>query len=289
MFRLARAEVAYRVNASGGHKVGRVGLATILLTAAACAPASVSTSPSPTVTQSAPAQSSSPTAVPIADPKAVGVTAVTLASRSEVGSVYRRAYVGGYVFNDLEPNSALPYKDLPLPSIMFVVRGTIRWTWPDGVRDISMGEAAATPTLEFQQSNPGPTPSRWYTFVVYSFPNRIGAFAQCCKTIAEGPEIPSPQEPGPHTIKLDQLTIDVGGRTSAATHSGAGVIAVLDGDVEVRQRDRHVFPLTEKGVGLAPDSAVQILNRGSSTAHVLEFFYTPDIKPFETPLTTPLN
>ena len=241
------------------------------------------------MTQSAGAPSASPTPVPVVDPKAVGVTAVTLASRSEVGSVYRRAYVGGYVFNDLGPGSALPYEDLPLPSIMFVVRGTIRWTWPGGVRDIAAGEAAGTPADVFRQSNPGPTPSHWYTFVVYSFPNRIGAFAQCCKTIAEGPEIPSPQEPGPHTIKLDCLTIDIGGRTSAATHSGSGVIAVLDGDVEVRQRDKHVFPLTEKGVGLAPDSAVQILNRGSSAAHVLEFFYTPDSKPFETPLTTPLN
>jgi hypothetical protein len=274
----------------GGRCVGRVGLATILLVSGACAPAPVTISPStPIGLPSAIAEPSSPTPVPIADPKAAGVTAVTLASRSEVGSVYRRAYVGVYAFKDLEANSALPFKDLPLPSIMFVVRGTIRWTWPGGVRDISEGQAAATPTAEFQQSNPGPTPTRWYVFLVYSFPNRIGAFAQCCRTIAEGPEIPSPQEPGPHTIKLDQLTIDVGGRTSAATHSGSGLIAVLDGDVEVRQRDQHLFPLTEKGVGLAPDSAVQILNRGSSAAHVLEFFYTPDSKPFETPLTTPLN
>lgn len=273
-----------------GDRVSRIGLAAVLLVAGACAPAPATASPSTSVgTPPAVERSSSPTPVPIADPNPAGVTAVTLASRAEAGSVYRRAYVGAYVFKDLEPGSALPFKDLPLPSIMFVVRGTIRWTWRGGVRDIGGGEAAATPTDEFQQSNPGSTPSRWYTFVVYSFPNRIGAFAQCCKTIAEGPEIPSPQEPGPHTIKLDQLTIDVGGRTSAATHSGSGVIAVLDGDVEVRQRDQHLFPLTEKGVGLAPDSAVQILNRGSSAAHVLEFFYTPDSKPFETPLTTPLN
>ena len=72
------------------------------------------------------------------------------------------------------------------------------------------------------------------------------------------------------------------------THGGASALVVLDGDVEVRQPGVHDYLIAGTGVTIKIGGAMQILNRGSSTARVLEFFYTPDSQPFETPLAAPI-
>jgi hypothetical protein len=62
---------------------------------------------------------------------------------------------------------------------------------------------------------------------------------------------------------------------------------VLDGQVEIRRTsDSHDYRGPKEGTGVAPGAAVQVLNRASTPARVLEFFYTPDALTFETTLTT---
>ena len=94
----------------------------------------------------------------------------------------------------------------------------------------------------------------------------------------------------PHLIpeRLDLITLEGGGRTASQTHGGAALVFVLDGQVEIRTANGgHNFRGPKEGSGVAPGAAVQVLNRTSTPAHVLEFFYTPDALTFETTLTTP--
>ena len=258
-----------------------------------CSGSSAAPSPSasvvaaPTIVPSEAASSPTlePTPVPIAGPQASGATVVTLATRTQDGPAYIQSYLGVYALPDLPPNSAASFDDAPIPSIGYGVLGTVRWSWEGGSRDLLPGEAAATPLLTFHQSNPGPTLSRWYTFVVYGG-SRIAFGA--LRRIVQGPQLPVPQPEGAYTIRLDRLTLEPGGHTSAMTHGGAMALVVLDGAVEVRQPGVHDYLAADTGVTIKIGGPMQILNRGSSSARVLEFFYTPDSQPFETPLSSPI-
>jgi len=210
------------------------------------------------------------------------VAATTVATRTQDGPAYVQSYLGVYALPDLPPNSAAAFDDAPLPSIGYVMAGTVRWTWEGGSRDLQAGEAAATPLLTFHQSNPGSTTSRWYTFVVYG--GSRTAFG-ALRRIVQGSQLPVPQPEGAYTIRLDRVSLDPGGRTAAVAHGGATAVVVLDGDVEVRQPGLHDYLTSDKGIAIGIGRPMQIMNRGSSSAHVLEFFYTPDSKPFETSLS----
>jgi quercetin dioxygenase-like cupin family protein len=269
--------------------VSSIVLSTCAGTGAAPSP-SASVVAAPTVAPSAAASSATaqipePTPVPVADPRASGATAVTLATRTQDGPAYIQSYLGVYALPDLPPGSAAPFEDTPLPSIGYVLLGTVRWTWEGGSRDLQAGEAAATPLFVFHQSNPGSTLSRWYTFVVYG--GSRTAFGQL-RRIVQGPQLPVPQPEGAYTFKLDRVTLEPGGRTAAVTHGGATALVVLDGDIEVRQPGVHDYLAADTGVTIKIGGPMQILNRGSSSARVLEFFYTPDSQPFETPLASPI-
>jgi len=226
-----------------------------------------------------------PTPVPVSDPRASGATVATLATRQQDGPAYIQSYLGVYALPDLPPNSAAPFDDAPIPSIGYVLLGTVRWSWDGGFRDIQAGDAAATPLLTFHQSNPGTTLSRWYTFVVYGG-SRTGFGA--LRRIVQGPQLPVPQPEGSYTIRLDRVTLEPRGRTAAVSHGGATILVVLDGEVEVRQPGLHDYFVADGGVAIRIGGPMQVFNRGSSTAHVLEFFYTPDSQPFETPLSAPI-
>lgn len=244
----------------------------------------------PTVAPSTAASPSSgqppePTPVPVGDPQASGATFVTLATRTQDGPAYIQSYLGVYALPDLPPNSSAGFDDTPIPSIGYVLFGTVRWTWEGGSREVQAGQAAATPLFTFHQSNPGSTPARWYTFLVYG--GSRTAFGQL-RRIVQGPQLPVPQPEGAYTFKLDQVTLEPGGRTAAVTHGGATALVVLDGDVEVRQPGAHDYLGADRGVAIKIGGPMQILNRGSSPARVLEFFYTPDSQPFETPLSAPI-
>src|SRR6267142_3911410 len=261
---------------------------------ASCAGSSSAPAPSPSIVAeptvapseaASAAQTRQSTPVPIADPQASGATVVRLATRTQDGPAYIQSYLGVYALPDLPPNSTASFDDTPLPSIGYVLLGTVRWTWEGGSRDLQAGEAAATPLFTFHQSNPGPTLSRWYTFVVYG--GSRTAFGQL-RRIVQGPQLPVPQPEGAYTFKLDQVTFEPGGRTAAVTHGGATALVVLDGDVEVRQPGVHDYLGADTGVAIKIGGPMQILNRGSSPARVLEFFYTPDSQPFETPLLSPI-
>ena len=237
------------------------------------------------VQSSSTADATMPTPVPIADPHANGATTATLATRRQSGPAYIQSYLGVYALPDLPPNSTASFDDTPLLSIGYVLSGTVRWSWEGGSRDLQAGEAAATPEVVFHQSNPGPTTSRWYTFVVYGGSRTtFGAL----RRITQGVPLPTPQPEGSYTFRLDKVTLDARGRTAAVIHGGAAAVVVLDGDVELRQPDAHDYLVADLGVVLRIGAPMQILNRGTSTAHVLEFFYTPDSQTFETLLSAPL-
>jgi hypothetical protein len=251
--------------------------ATPTISASAAASAEVRSSPAE--------QPANPTPVSIADPHASGATTATLATRRQSGPAYIQSYLGVYALPELPPNSTASFDDTPLLSIGYVLSGSVRWTWEGGSRELNAGEAAATPEVVFHQSNPGSTTTRWYTFVVYG--GARTAFG-ALRRITQGVPLPTPQPEGSYTFRLDSLALEPHGRSGAVTHGGATAVVVLDGDVELRQPDTHDYLVAEQGVVLRIGAPMQVLNRGSSSAHVLEFFYTPDSQPFETPLSAPL-
>ena len=255
-----------------------------LILVVACGPAAVgrpdvspTTPPSPTAS---PAASASPTPVPTNDPRAQGATSASLASRASPDPLYERP--------NQPPGGTLEHG--ALPSIWYVTKGTVRWTTTSGtVIDVGTGEAAATPTLGFVESNPGTTSNSAYGFLVYATQSRLLLSNQVQREIVASPMLPVPQPAGPYTLRLDLVTLEAAGRTAAATHAGAAVLVVLDGDIELRQQDgKHEYLASGRGTSVMPGGSIQVFNRGSASARVLEFFYTPDSKPFETPLTSPL-
>jgi len=247
---------------------------------------SPTTPPSATASQVAAA---SPTPVPTNDPRAQGATSTTVASRTSADPLYERPYVGAYELPNQPPGGTLDHG--ALPSIWYVTKGTVRWTTTSGtVIDLKAGEAAATPTQGFVESNPGTSVNTAYGFVVYAIQSRLLLGNQVQREIVASPMLPIPQPPGPYTLRLDLVTLEAGGRTSAASHAGAAILVVLEGDIEVRQQGgKHEYITSGKGISLMPSAAIQVFNRGQAGVRVLGFFYTPDSKPFETLLTSPLN
>ncbi|TME62200.1 MAG: hypothetical protein E6I51_07260 [Chloroflexi bacterium] len=263
-----------------------------LILVVACGPAAVgrpdvspTTPPSPTAS---PAASASPTPVPTNDPRAQGATSASLASRASPDPLYERPYVGAYELPNQPPGGTLEHG--ALPSIWYVTKGTVRWTTTSGtVIDVGTGEAAATPTLGFVESNPGTTSNSAYGFLVYATQSRLLLSNQVQREIVASPTLPLPQPAGPYTLRLELVTLQGAGRTAAASHAGAAVLVVLEGDIELRQQDgKHEYLASGRGTSVMPGSSMQVFNRGSASARVLEFFYTPDSKPFETLLSSPL-
>ncbi|HEV8535045.1 MAG TPA: hypothetical protein VGR87_04895 [Candidatus Limnocylindria bacterium] len=200
-----------------------------------------------------------------------------------------RPYVGAYELPNQPPGGSLNHG--ALPSIAYVLNGIVRWTTTSGTAiDVNTGEARATPTEGFVETNPGTTTSVWYAFVVYTLSSRSLLTNGVQREIAASTMLPVPQPAGRYTLRLDMVTVEAGGRTAAVAHAGAAVVVVLEGEIELRQpQNKHDYLAPGKGLAVQPGGAMQVFDRGPATAKVLEFFYTPDSKPFETPLTTPLN
>jgi len=218
------------------------------------------------------------------------MTARTLASRISADPVGgSRPYVGVYELPNQPPGGTLDHG--ALSSIAYGVKGTVRWTTTSGrTIDLHAGEAVATPTEGFVETNPGTTTSVWYTFLVYTLASRDLLINGVQREIAASPLLPVPQPAGPYTLRLDLVGLEVGGRTAATTHAGATALVVIDGEVEVRgPGDKHDFLSAGKGLAQLPGASLQIFNRGSMTAQLLEYFYTPESKPFETLLGSPLQ
>jgi quercetin dioxygenase-like cupin family protein len=173
-----------------------------------------------------------------------------------------------------------------MPAVGYVAEGTVRWTTSRGSIDIKAGEGAGTPQLPITETNPGTTPNLWYAFAVAETGLESGTLGLMNRLAASG-RLPLPQPDGSYTLRLDLISLDGGGRTASQSHGGAELIFVLDGQIEVRTAsDSHEYRGPKQGTGIAPGAAVQVLNRASTTARVLEFFYTPDALTFETTLTT---
>ena len=173
-----------------------------------------------------------------------------------------------------------------IPAVGYVAEGTVRWTTPRGFIDIRTGEGAGLPQLPITETNPGTTASLWYAFAIAET-GIESATLSTMRRLAVGGRLPLPQPDGSYTIRLDLVTLAGGGRTAAQSHGGAALIFVLDGQVEIRTANGgHDFRGPKEGSGVAPDVAMQVLDRTSAPARVLEFFYTPDALTFETALTT---
>ena len=163
----------------------------------------------------------------------------------------------------------------------------MRWTTLTGSIDIKAGEGAGLPQLPVTETNPGTSATLWYAFAIAETGLESETLATMRRLVA-GSRLPLPQPDGSYTIRLDSITLEGGGRTASQSHGGAGLIFVLEGQVEIRTANGgHDFRGPKQGAGVAPGGAVQVLNRTSTPAHVLEFFYTPDALTFETTLTTP--
>ena len=173
-----------------------------------------------------------------------------------------------------------------IPALGYVADGAVRWTTPSGVIDVKAGEGAALPQLPVTETNPGTTATLWYAFAVAETGLESATLATM-RRLAVGSRLPLPQPDGSYTIRLDLITLEGGGRSASQSHGGAVLIFVLDGQIEIRKAgDSHDFRGPKEGTGVAPGAAVQVINRTSTPAQLLEFFYTPDALTFETTLAT---
>ena len=267
-----------------------VSVLAIFVAAVACngaATATPSTSasavPSPTTSPSA---APLPTPVPGSDPTAQGMSRKTLATEGFASRQHAQPFLGAWAARSLPPGGSFEHPQT-IPALGYVAEGTVRWTTATGVVDIKAGEGASLPQLPVTETNPGSVATLWYAFAIAETGLESTTLATM-RRLAVGPRLPLPQPEGSYTIRLDLITLEGGGRTASQTHGGAALVFVLDGQVEIRTANGgHDFRGPKEGSGVAPGAAVQVLNRTSTPAHVLEFFYTPDALTFETTLTTP--
>jgi hypothetical protein len=213
------------------------------------------------------------------------VTRATLATEGFAARQHAQPFLGVWQTSSLSPGGSFVHPQT-IPAIGYVAEGAVRWTTPTAVIDLKAGEAAGLPQLPITETNPGTTASFWYAFAIAETGLESTTLATM-RRLAVGPRLPLPQPDGSYTIRLDAITLEGGGRTASQSHGGAEMIFVLDGQIEIRRAgDSHDFHGPKEGTGVAPGAAVQVLNRTSTPARVLEFFYTPDALTFETTLTT---
>lgn len=213
------------------------------------------------------------------------MTRATLATEGFAARQHAQPFLGVWETQSLPPGGSFVHPQT-IPAVGYVAQGTVRWTTPTGSIDIKAGEGAGLPQLPVTETNPGTTPSLWYAFAIAETGLESATLATM-RRLAAGGRLPLPQPEGSYTIRLDLITLESGGRTASQSHGGAELIFVLDGQVEVRRAsDSHDYRGPKEGTGVAPGAAVQVLNRTSTPARVLEFFYTPDALTFETTLTT---
>jgi hypothetical protein len=260
-----------------------------LIVVAACNGGTATPSATPTSAAASPSASpssaASPTPVAGSDPSAVGVTRATLATEGFAARQHAQPFLGVWQTSSLSPGGSFVHPQT-IPAIGYVAEGAVRWTTPTAVIDLKAGEAAGLPQLPITETNPGTTASFWYAFAIAETGLESTTLATM-RRLAVGPRLPLPQPDGSYTIRLDAITLEGGGRTASQSHGGAEMIFVLDGQIEIRRAgDSHDFHGPKEGTGVAPGAAVQVLNRTSTPARVLEFFYTPDALTFETTLTT---
>ena len=264
-------------------------LLAIIVAAVACTGGATTSSPTPSLAAVSPSASPSsppsPTPVAVSDPTAKGVTRATLATEGFAARQHAQPFLGVWQTPGLAPGGSFVHPQT-IPAVGYVAEGTVRWTTPSGVIDLKAGEGAGLPQLPVTETNPGSTTSLWYAFAIAETGLESATLATM-RRVAVGGRLPLPQPDGSYTIRLDLITLEGGGRTASQTHGGAEMIFVLDGQVEIRRAgDSHDFRGPKEGTGVAPGAAVQVLNRTSTPARVLEFFYTPDALTFETTLST---
>jgi hypothetical protein len=257
----------------------------ILAVACGTGPATVSPAASlaPSAAQATTSTSVSPTPVPVTDPRAEGSETATVAMRKSPTALYAGdAYLGAYE-ERREPGASLDHG--VLPTIGYVVQGSLRWTTSIQTVDLKAGDAVPTPDLPFTENNPGSVRSIWWGFLPYSFSGRTLIRNVAQRVVIETPKLPEPQPEGSYTMRLDVVTLQVGGRTAAVKHAGASLIVVLAGNIEIRQQAKHDFRGPDQGVALLPDAPVQVFNTGPTAARFLAYFDTPDAGAFETLLS----
>ncbi|MDP9274710.1 MAG: cupin domain-containing protein [Chloroflexota bacterium] len=213
------------------------------------------------------------------------MTRATLATEGFAARQHAQPFLGVWQTSSLAPGGSFVHPQT-IPAIGYVAEGAVRWTTPSGVIDLKAGEGPGLPQLPVTETNLGTTASVWYAFAIAETGLESTTLATM-RRLAVGPRLPLPQPDGSYTIRLDLITLEGGGRTASESHGGAEMIFVLDGQIEIRRAgDSHDFRGPKEGTGVAPGAAVQVLNRTSTPARVLEFFYTPDALTFETMLTT---
>jgi len=261
----------------------------IIFAAIACSGGATTPSPAASsgaaISSASPSSEPSPTPVPGSDATAKGVTRATLATEGFAARQHAQPFLGVWEASSLSPGGSFVHPQT-IPAVGYVAEGTVRWTTPSGVIDLKAGEASGLPQLPVTETNPGTAATLWYAFAIAETGLESTTLA-AMRRVAAGPRLPLPQPDGSYTIRLDSITLEGGGRTASQSHGGAEMIFVLDGQVEVRRAsDSHDFRGPKQGTGVAPGAAVQVLNRTSTPARLLEFFYTPDALTFETTLTT---
>lgn len=93
--------------------------------------------------------------------------------------------------------------------------------------------------------------------------------------------------PGSYLSTVSLVTLEKGGRTLAHKHGGVESIYVLEGTVDFRAANGTRVLLTRgQGASVPPNTPLQAVNGGETTAKFLAFFMTPEAATFQTPVDT---
>jgi len=230
-------------------------------------------------TSAAPLATPVHTPVPVSDSRALGENRVTLAARATVDGVYLNPSLFVLEHSDL-PVGPIYHQAGAWTGFTYVSDGTLRMVSPTSSVNVHAGEGGVIPSELWEAQNPGPGPSTYYDLFVYDYTARglPGGFVS--------PKIDLRYDIA-HQLRLDLVTIDADGRSEAQAHGGAEVIVVLEGAIEVREpNSEHHFVGSRTSVYVLPQTGVQLFALDAKPARVLEFFYTPDDRPFAVGLET---
>ena len=95
----------------------------------------------------------------------------------------------------------------------------------------------------------------------------------------------TPLPAGNYTESFRHVVVQAAGRSSAHKHSGIEAVLVLEGSVLIRSAMRGPLLLAKgEGFYILPNTPVQLINAGTTTARTLVYSISPAGQPFSTEL-----
>jgi mannose-6-phosphate isomerase-like protein (cupin superfamily) len=244
-----------------------------------------SSAPTPSANALQPTATLAPTPVPGDSPAAAGIAGSTLGVGHLVAPHQDTGYIAFFEIRQAPGTQ----KDLSHQGgFVYMLEGTVRISELGGPPfEVETSDAGYINWgASHVSENPGGVASRAYFLsennAVFRASSADG-FPQATTVVYSSANLPTFQMVA-HTMRLDRIVLESGGRSAAHTSGGAHGFLVLEGGIEVRTRSAHVFVSPGKATSVPLGTALQVLNTSSAPTRYLDFSFTADNQPFETTL-----